>query len=191
MISVRHTKKRKDKKVQGLTLPELLIAGLISLITAYVAGDALLSHLRGAERAESLEQQRENWARAAAFIEADIALSERIFDLQTNPSALTIPSACRSYIDPDAPEEQLRLGLEQNNSFDRLACWTLAYWKNDISSMGTLTSELIESNHEIDNLEYSDSWLAERIFFTESNQFEKIRQLLEIPKLYQFSMWNF
>ena len=114
MISVRHTKKRKDKKAQGLTLPELLIAGLISLMTAYVAGDALLSHLRGAERAESLEQQRENWARAAAFIEADIALSERIFDLQTNPSALTIPSACSSYIDPDNPEEQLRLGLEQN-----------------------------------------------------------------------------
>lgn len=78
-----------------------------------------------------------------------------------------------------------QLGLEQNNSFDRLACWTLAYWKNDISSMGTLTSELIESNHEIDNLEYSDSWLAERIFFTESNQFEKIRQLLEIPKLHE------
>lgn len=76
-----------------------------------------------------------------------------------------------------------KLGLEQNNSFDRLAGWTLAYWKGDISSMDTLTSELIESNHEIGNLEYSDSWLAERVFFTESIQFEKIRQLLEIPKL--------
>ncbi|MDG2085473.1 MAG: hypothetical protein P8K66_11055 [Planctomycetota bacterium] len=76
-----------------------------------------------------------------------------------------------------------KLGLEQNNSFDRLAGWTLAYWKGDISSMDTLTCALIESNHEIGNLEYSDSWLAERVFFTESIQFEKIHQLLEIPNL--------
>jgi len=43
---------------RGFSLVEILVAGLVSLLTAYVAGDVLLSHLRSAERAESIEQQR-------------------------------------------------------------------------------------------------------------------------------------
>ena len=103
---------------RGFSLVEILVAGLVSLLTAYVAGDVLLSHLRSAERAESIEQQRENWSRAASFIEADIALSERIFNLKESTDALSIPAECA--VQPgesgggkiESPDD-LRLGLEQ------------------------------------------------------------------------------
>jgi hypothetical protein len=80
-----------------------------------------------------------------------------------------------------------KLGLEQNNSFDRLANWTLAYWKGDISTIDGLTSELFETRHEVDKLESADSWLAERIYFTATDQSEKIRQLLDPVNLQEES----
>ena len=103
---------------RGFSLIEMLVAGLVSLLTAYVAGDVLLSHLRTAERAESLEQQRENWSRAASFIEADIALSERVFNLKETSDALSISSKCAVQFDESGvgkviPPGDLRLGLDQ------------------------------------------------------------------------------
>lgn len=96
----------------------MLVAGFVSLLTAYVAGDVLLSHLRTAERAESIEQQRDNWSRAASFIEADIALSERIFNLKETSDALSVSSGCAVQFDVSGvgkiiPPEDLRLGLDQ------------------------------------------------------------------------------
>ena len=98
----------------GFTLTELLVAALISMITATVAGEALIAHLKTSEKAESMERQRENWARAATFIEAEIALSERVFDLKTNSSALSIPSECSTLLGSTIENNQLRLGLDQS-----------------------------------------------------------------------------
>ena len=88
-----------------------MIAAVFLLTTTAIAGQALISHLKGSQRIESLEQQRVNWNRTSSFIEADIALSERIFDLQSNPSLLSIPESCSSEI---SNNNQLRLGLEQS-----------------------------------------------------------------------------
>ena len=109
---------RKIATERGFSLVEMLVAGLVSLLTAYVSGDVLLSHLRTAERAESLEQQRENWSRAASFVEADIALSERVFNLETTSDALSVPSECavqseESGVGKIESSAELRLGLEQ------------------------------------------------------------------------------
>lgn len=88
-----------------------MIAAVFLLTTTAIAGQALIGHLKGSKRIESLEQQRNNWNRTSSFIEADIALSERIFDLQSHPSLLSIPESCSSEINNN---NQLRLGLEQS-----------------------------------------------------------------------------
>lgn len=88
---------------QGFSLIELLIAAAIGLITASVAGDLLISHLRSSEQAEALERQRSDWARTSGFIEAEVALSERVI---TDASKLNIPAAC------GFTNAEFRLGLD-------------------------------------------------------------------------------
>lgn len=88
---------------QGFTLTELLVATAISLLTATVAGDLLISHIRSSERAEAMERQRSDWSRTTTFIEAEVALSERVID---NGSNIAIPAAC------GFSEGQFRLGLD-------------------------------------------------------------------------------
>lgn len=91
-----------------------MVAALISMVTATVAGEALIAHIKGAEKAESMERQRESWTQAATFIEAEIALSERVFDLTTNSDALNVPSECSTRLGSTIENEQLRLGLDQS-----------------------------------------------------------------------------
>ncbi len=88
---------------QGITLPELLIAAAISLLTATVAGDLLISHIRSSERAEAMVRQRSDWSRTTSFIEAEVALSERVIDLARN---IAIPVAC------GFNDDQFRIGLD-------------------------------------------------------------------------------
>ena len=93
----------KPSRDQGLTLPELLIAAAIGLLTVGVAGDLLLSHLRSSERAEAMERQRSDWARTTGFIEAEVALSERVI---ANAANIEIPAAC------GFSSDAFRLGLD-------------------------------------------------------------------------------
>ena len=97
----------RSKNSQGLTLPELLIAAAVGLITASAAGELLISQLRSSERAEALERQRSDWNRTASFLEAEIALSQRVFD---DPSQITIPANC------NISETEFRLGLDQSRT---------------------------------------------------------------------------
>lgn len=76
---------------EGFTLPELLIAAAISLFTATVAGNVLISHIRSSERAEAMERQRSDWSRTTGFLEAEIALSERVLDDETK---IATPKSC-------------------------------------------------------------------------------------------------
>lgn len=81
----------------GFTLPELLIAAAISLLTASVAGDLLISYIRSSERAEALERQRSDWSRTTGFLEAEVALSERVFTpdpTSTDSLPVAMPSSC-------------------------------------------------------------------------------------------------
>ena len=70
---------------------ELLIAVSIGLLTVAVTGDLLISHLRSGERAEAMERQRSDWARTTGFIEAEVALSERVI---ANAANIANPAAC-------------------------------------------------------------------------------------------------
>ena len=75
----------------GFTITELVVAAAIGLLTAGVAGQSLISHIRSTERAEALERQRSDWARTTQFIESEIALSERIISESSN---INIPAGC-------------------------------------------------------------------------------------------------
>ena len=75
----------------GFTLTELLVAAFIGMLTATVAGQSLVSHLRSSEKAEAMERQRSAWSRTTSFIEAEIALSERLIKDSGN---VLIPSDC-------------------------------------------------------------------------------------------------
>ena len=75
----------------GFTITELVVAAAIGLLTASVAGQALVSHLESSEQAEAMERQRSNWSRTTHFIESEIALSERLI---RNIDNIIIPSSC-------------------------------------------------------------------------------------------------
>lgn len=75
----------------GFTLTELLVAAFIGMMTATVAGQSLVSHLQSSEKAEAMERQRNDWSRTTSFVEAEIALSERLIN---NSSNVLIPSGC-------------------------------------------------------------------------------------------------
>ena len=99
----------RSKQTQGLTLPELLIAAAVGLLTASAAGELLISQLRSSERAEALERQRSDWNRTASFLEAEIALSQRVFD---DPNQITISPHC------NISDSEFRLGLDQSRALE-------------------------------------------------------------------------
>jgi hypothetical protein len=85
----KHRKQRHQPS--GFSLPELLIAASLGVLVTIVAADAMISHLRSNARAESLQRQRDDWARASSFVESEIAMSERIF---SKASDVVIPTSC-------------------------------------------------------------------------------------------------
>ena len=87
----------------GFTITELVVAAAIGLLTASVAGQALVSHLESSERAEAMERQRNDWARTTHFIESEIALSERLIG---NIDNIIIPSTC------DIKESEFRIAID-------------------------------------------------------------------------------
>ncbi|MFL2514952.1 MAG: hypothetical protein ACJ0GX_00020 [Parasynechococcus sp.] len=89
----------------GFTITELVVAAAIGLLTASVAGQALVSHLESSERAEAMERQRNDWARTTHFIESEIALSERLIK---NIDNIIVPSVC----DIAEDENEFRLAID-------------------------------------------------------------------------------
>ena len=81
----------RQQQPEGFTLPELLIAGLISGLLVIAAGQIMLGQLRTDERMEAAERLKSEWSRASSFIEAEAALSQQVI---TDASKVNIPSSC-------------------------------------------------------------------------------------------------
>lgn len=94
---------RGEAQNTAFTLPELIIAAAMGFSLALVAGEAMLTHLQSNARAESLQQQREDWNRATSFMESEIAMSSRIL---TNAASITIPPQC------DLTPSEIKLALD-------------------------------------------------------------------------------
>ena len=90
----------------GFTLVELMAAAFIGLLTATTAGQIMVSHLETSERIEAFQRQREDWTRAASFIEAEVALSESIV---TDPTKINLAPKCKALFSD--PSKQLRFAL--------------------------------------------------------------------------------
>lgn len=70
----------------GFTLVEVLLAAGLGSMICLVAADALITHLRTSERLEANERLRLDWSRTSQFIEAEVALSERVLTTADNVS---------------------------------------------------------------------------------------------------------
>ena len=96
---------------KGFTLVELMVASVIGLLTTTVAGQVMLNHFETSERAEAFQRHRENWTRAANFIEAEVALSESII---TDGTKVTIPASCKSVFNQDQTQFKFALNIRQD-----------------------------------------------------------------------------
>ena len=79
---MEHIKVRKSTFIQkpnntesGFTLTELLVASVIGIVIAATTGIVILENAKSNARAEANQRLREDWKRATALIESEIALS--------------------------------------------------------------------------------------------------------------------
>jgi hypothetical protein len=87
----------------GFTLTELMIAAVLGMGLAVVAGDFMLSHIKSQARRESIQRQKDDWKRASRFMESEVAMSSRIF---TNAEAIALPANC------NLEQDEIKLALE-------------------------------------------------------------------------------
>jgi prepilin-type N-terminal cleavage/methylation domain-containing protein len=88
---MKHLKVDNPKRTTGFTLVELLIGMVIGLIVVGSAGSLLVNTVESRGNAAELRRKREEWKLATNFIEAEVALAERVI---TNAEAINIPSEC-------------------------------------------------------------------------------------------------
>ena len=79
---MEHIKVRKSTFIQkpnntesGFTLTELVVASVIGIVIAATTGIVILENAKSNARAEANQRLREDWKRATALIESEIALS--------------------------------------------------------------------------------------------------------------------
>ena len=72
------------KAANGFTLVELLIASLAAGLVTVAASSAVNYHMRASASMEAVERTKQDWGRVSHFIEAEVALSERVITNSSN-----------------------------------------------------------------------------------------------------------
>lgn len=72
------------KASNGFTLVELLIASLAAGFVTVAASSAVTYHMRASSSIEAVERTKQDWGRVSHFIEAEVALSERVITNSSN-----------------------------------------------------------------------------------------------------------
>lgn len=75
------------RSANGFTLVELLIASLAAGLVTTAASSAVSYHMRASASLEAVERTKQDWGRVSHFIEAEVALSERLI---TNPGNINL-----------------------------------------------------------------------------------------------------
>ena len=75
------------RTANGFTLVELLVASLAAGLVTVAASSAVTYHMRASATMEVVERTKQDWGRVSHFIEAEVALSERVI---TNPSNINL-----------------------------------------------------------------------------------------------------
>lgn len=68
----------------GFTLVELLVASLAAGLVTVAASSAVTYHMRASASMEAVERTKQDWGRVSHFIEAEVALSERVITNSSN-----------------------------------------------------------------------------------------------------------
>lgn len=72
------------RAANGFTLVELLIASLAAGLVTAAASSAVTYHMRASASMEAVERTKQDWGRVSHFIEAEVALSERVITNSSN-----------------------------------------------------------------------------------------------------------
>ena len=72
------------RPASGFTLVELLIASLAAGFVTAAASSAVTYHMRASASMEAVERTKQDWGRVSHFIEAEVALSERVITNSSN-----------------------------------------------------------------------------------------------------------
>ena len=76
--------KAMPRPANGFTLVELLVASLAAGLVAVAASSAMTYHMRASSSMEAVERTKQDWGRVSHFIEAEVALSERVITNSSN-----------------------------------------------------------------------------------------------------------
>ena len=76
--------KAAPRSANGFTLVELLVASLAAGLVTVAASSAVIYHMRASASMEAVERTKQDWGRVSHFIEAEVALSERVITNSTN-----------------------------------------------------------------------------------------------------------
>jgi prepilin-type N-terminal cleavage/methylation domain-containing protein len=72
------------RAANGFTLVELLVASLAAGLVTVAASSAVTYHMRASSSMEAVERTKQDWGRVSHFIEAEVALSERVITNSSN-----------------------------------------------------------------------------------------------------------
>jgi len=72
------------RAANGFTLVELLVASLAAGLVTVAASGAVTYHMRASSSMEAVERTKQDWGRVSHFIEAEVALSERVITNSSN-----------------------------------------------------------------------------------------------------------
>ena len=76
--------KSTPRAANGFTLVELLVASLAAGLVTVAASSAVTYHMRASASMEAVERTKQDWGRVSHFIEAEVALSERVITNSSN-----------------------------------------------------------------------------------------------------------
>ena len=76
--------KAAPRSANGFTLVELLVASLAAGLVTVAASSAVTYHMRASASMEAVERTKQDWGRVSHFIEAEVALSERVITNSSN-----------------------------------------------------------------------------------------------------------
>ena len=76
--------KSMPRAANGFTLVELLVASLAAGLVTVAASSAVTYHMRASASMEAVERTKQDWGRVSHFIEAEVALSERVITNSSN-----------------------------------------------------------------------------------------------------------
>ena len=150
--------KSTPRAANGFTLVELLVASLAAGLVTVGASSAMTYHMRSTASMEAVERTKQDWGRVSHFIEAEVALSERVI---TNSSNINL-NQCNQTIQEseflfaleirrDLPAALYYITNNQAGSDQWSGTKSLFRCGPGIDELGEYTDEITGSNQVVDD----------------------------------------